>query len=427
MIRRVVVAGGGTGGHLFPGMAVVEELRSRIPNLEVTYVGTERGIESRVLPAAGEQLELLSVSPLKGTSSKELLQGLSRLPLAAAASLALLRRLAPDLVIGVGGYASGPVLSAACALSQPTAVLEQNAHVGLTNRLLAPLVGRAYVSFEEAAGVFPKQKVRVTGNPLRSALAMVAKQALIDPDGFDARGDTLLVLGGSQGSARLNEVVPRLLAGLLGRRAREDERAGAAPLRVVHQVGRGSVEEASRVYREAGVEAEVLPFIEDMASAYRRAAVVVARAGASTVSELTAVGRPAVLVPYPHAADDHQRKNAMALASRGAAVCVAEDDLAGGGLREALEGLLAKPAMRREMARAARRLGHADAAATVVDDLQRWLEPREQAHALAVTAGQPRHGLRGERPYIPRTRVRRCVMTPEHRFALSGAVLACAE
>ena len=211
MIQRVIVAGGGTGGHLFPGIAVIEELRRRNPNLEVLFVGTERGIESRVVPGMGEKLETLDVTPLKGRTFAQLLGSLARLPSAWGRAAAILRQHRPDVVLGVGGYASGPMLVAAAALGIPCALLEQNAHVGLTNRILSKVVGRAYLSFEETAPLFGSA-ARVVGNPVRRAFVEASRRALIDPRGFDARARRILVIGGSQGAKRLNEIVPEALA-----------------------------------------------------------------------------------------------------------------------------------------------------------------------------------------------------------------------
>jgi len=389
MMRRVIVAGGGTGGHLFPGIAVVEELRRRLgspepaaaspPGVEVLFVGTARGIEARVIPAMGERLELLEVAPLKGRRPVELLRGLGVLPGAALRAGSLVRSFRPDLVIGVGGYAAGPMLAAAAALGVPTALLEQNAHVGLTNRLLAPLVGRAYVAFEETRGRFPRGRVRVVGNPVRREFVEAARRALIDPDGFEARARHVLVMGGSQGAQALNDIVPGALA---------DAGVAATGLRVVHQSGPAMRDEVEALYRDLGVPAEVVSFIDDMSAAYAQAALVVARAGATTVAELCAVGRPSVLVPYPYAADDHQAKNAGALEAAGATRCVREHDLPrtlAGTLRE----LLGDPAARRAMAEAARRHGRPEAAAAIVDDLCEWL-------GWSGNGARATHGQRGE-------------------------------
>jgi UDP-N-acetylglucosamine--N-acetylmuramyl-(pentapeptide) pyrophosphoryl-undecaprenol N-acetylglucosamine transferase len=404
MIERVLIAGGGTGGHLFPGIAVVEELRRRIDGVKVTFVGTERGIEARVLPGLGERLELLDVTPLKGRSPGELMLSLSRLPGAAGQALALVRRHRPDLVIGVGGYASGPVIAAAVALGVPTAILEQNAHVGLTNRILSKVVGRAYVSFDETAPTFRADRVRVVGNPVRQTFVDAARRAAADPDGFEARARRVFVLGGSQGSRALNRTVPEALA-----EARLAERG----ITVLHQAGSAMRDEVEARYRELGVEAEVVSFIDDMASAYASAALVICRAGATTVAELCAVGRPAILVPYPHAADDHQGKNAEALERAGAALCIRESALSSEGLAREVGGLLDDEERRRGMANAAREKGRPEAARGIVDDLFAWLgQPNREQGASDVPeldddgedgagGGMRRSSMPGRMPYYP--------------------------
>ncbi len=427
MIGRVIVAGGGTGGHLFPGIAVVEELRRRRPDLDVLFVGTERGIEARLVPEMGERLELIDVMPLKGRSATELARSLAMLPGAAAQAMRILSQSGPDLVIGVGGYASGPMLAAAAARGVPTAVLEQNAHVGLTNRLLAPVVGRAYVTFAETADRFSKRRVRVSGNPVRRAFVDAAHRAHTDPEGFEARARRVLVMGGSQGAKALNETLPEALA-----------KAGVARrgVEVVHQTGAAMRDEVQARYRALGVEAEVVSFIDDMAAAYGSAAVVVARAGATTVAELCAIGRPSILVPYPFAANDHQRKNAEALERAGATICVPEDELDAEALGLRIASLLDHPERRRAMGEAARRFGRPDAAASIVDDLCEWLGCPEAPASEEVEAGAAgasdggaggagelrRAILRGERPYVPplgaRPRPRRSAMPAYRRPAL---------
>ena len=422
---RVVIAGGGTGGHLFPGLAVVEELRRRYPDVDVLFVGTERGIESRLLPARGEKLEHLEVTPLKGRTPTQLLASLSRLPPAGLASLKVLRAHRADLVLGVGGYASGPMLAAAVAQGIPAAVMEQNAHLGLTNRIIAPFVGRAYLTFTSTAARFGA-RARVVGNPVRRAFVDAARLAGSDPAGFEARARTLLVLGGSQGAQALNEAVPAAFAELA-------ELIAARGFRVVHQTGPKMRDAVAARYAELGVPAEVPAFIDDVASAYAGAAVVVCRAGATTLAELQAVGRPSILIPYPHAADDHQRKNAEVLDEDGAARMIVQSQLSAAGLAATLRELLQNNEVRRAMASAARRRGRPEAAAAIVDDLAEWLgwagssggaaaeepsteeEPDENdagaAGAAAAAAGpsvraaRPREAtrghLRGVRPYDP--------------------------
>lgn len=355
MIERVLIAGGGTGGHLFPGIAVVEELRRRNPSIEVTFVGTARGIESRVLPKLGERLELIDVMPLKGTTAKGLLASLMKLPKAWGRAVSLLRQHRPDVVIGVGGYASGPMLVAAAMLGIKTALLEQNAHVGLTNRALASIVGRAYLTYPSTRALFGA-KARVLGNPVRRAFVDAARLAWIDPDRHATSARRVLVLGGSQGAKRLNELVPEALAGL-------------GDVEVVHQTGAAMQAEVQAKYVSLGSSATATAFIDDVASAFASASVIVARAGATTLAELTTLGRPAILVPFPHAADDHQTENARALESEGAAICLPEHELDAARLRATVEALLTDETRRRAMAEASRRAGRPDAAENIVDDL----------------------------------------------------------
>ncbi|MCG8556295.1 MAG: undecaprenyldiphospho-muramoylpentapeptide beta-N-acetylglucosaminyltransferase [Proteobacteria bacterium] len=364
MIDRVIVAGGGTGGHLFPGMAVVEELRRRKPDVKVVFVGTARGIEGRVLPARGEQLELMEVRPLMGRGALDVTRNLALLPAGFARAARILALHRPDLVLGLGGYSAGPIVLAAAFRRTPTALLEQNAHVGLTNRMLAKAVGRAYLSFPETAAHFRPARARALGNPVRRAFVEAARLAAADPVGFEARARQVLVLGGSQGARALNQHVPRALAELgLDRRG----------IRVVHQTGPDMVSGVADRYRELGLEADVVPFIDDMARAYARALLVIGRAGATTLAELCAIGRPAILVPYPHAAEDHQRHNALALQKAGAAIVIGERELGRGALVAAFKTLMVDTTRRRRMAEAARACGQPDAAAAVVDDLVAWL------------------------------------------------------
>jgi UDP-N-acetylglucosamine--N-acetylmuramyl-(pentapeptide) pyrophosphoryl-undecaprenol N-acetylglucosamine transferase len=366
MIERVIIAGGGTGGHLFPGISVLEELRRREPGLAALFVGTARGIETRVVPAMHEQLECLDVRPIKGRSPTELVKSLWALPEAGLHAARLIRRFAPRLVLGVGGYAAGPMVATAFALGVPTALLEQNAHVGLTNKLLSHCVKRAYLSFEETRGEFQSESVRVVGNPVRRDFVNVGKMARVDPAGFEMRARKILVVGGSQGARALNQLVPQALS-----------RAGLAErgIEIVHQTGQAMCDEVAASYAALGVHATVTPFIEDMARAYAGAALVIGRAGATSLAEICAVGRPSILIPFPAAADDHQWHNAHALAQRGAAVAIRESELTAEGLAGTVRDVLADPARRRAMADAARALGRPDAAAAIVDDLLAWLAP----------------------------------------------------
>lgn len=372
MIERVVIAGGGSGGHLFPGIAVVEELRRRNPALQALFVGTERGIEARLLPKLGEELALLDVEPLMGRSAGQLVSSVARLPRSAAQAFGVLRRARPQLVLGLGGYASGPLLATAAAMRLPTALLEQNAQVGLTNRMLAHTVGRAYLTYEETRGLFGDRRARVLGNPVRRAFVEAAQLARHDPQGAEARAKRILILGGSQGARCLNEMVPDALS-----------QAGVADLgaEVVHQTGSAMVEQVTRRYRELGIRAQVVPFIDDMARAYASASLLIARAGATTLAELCSIGRPAILIPFPFAAEDHQLRNAQALARVGAAVALPEPGLQVEQLAGEVRSLVVDRERREQMAAAARALGRPDAAAAIVDDLQEWLRLEDEGTA----------------------------------------------
>ena len=364
MIKRIMVVGGGTGGHLFPGIAVVEELRRRNPQVEVLFVGTARGIEARVLPRLGEQLSTIDVRPWLGRSPFELVRNVALLPKAVSQASALLRSFKPELVLGLGGYTAGPVLLLAAARRIPTALLEQNAHVGLTNRLLGSTVGRAYLTYPETLPQFGATKGRVLGNPVRRAFVEAAQLALHDPAGVEARARRVLVLGGSQGAKTLNEVVPVALA---------LSSVSSQGVSVLHQTGDAMLDEVRRRYRGLGVNAEVVSFIDDMARAYASASLVIARAGATTLAELCAIGKPSILIPYPHAAEDHQAKNALAMERAGAALAIRESELTAEGLATQVRELLLGRSRRRDMADSARKLGRPEAAAAIVDDLCSFL------------------------------------------------------
>lgn len=304
MNARLLIAGGGTGGHLFPALAVAAAWERLNPGGEVLFVGTPRGLEARILPERGKRLALLTVGQLKGGGWRGRLATLAGLPGALWQALKVVRSFAPQVVLGVGGYASAPAVAAAWLLRIPTLLHEQNALPGLTNRLLGRVADEVLLGFAEAAPRFAGRPVVVTGNPVRADL--LALERLAADDGAALR---LLVFGGSQGAKVFSEVVPAALAQLC--------RAGAPPIEVRQQARAEDVDGVRAAYAAAGVKAEVRPFIEEMAAAYGWADLVIARGGASTVAELAVVGRAALLVPLPSAADDHQTANAQALAAAG--------------------------------------------------------------------------------------------------------------
>jgi UDP-N-acetylglucosamine--N-acetylmuramyl-(pentapeptide) pyrophosphoryl-undecaprenol N-acetylglucosamine transferase len=346
----VVIAGGGTGGHLYPGIAVAREILAREPQATVTFAGTERGIESRVVPREGFELDVIRSGGLKGKDYAERLRGLGLLPLGALDAWRLLSRRGPDLVVGVGGYSSGPVVLLAALRGIPTMLLEQNAVPGLTNRSLAPFVGAAAVTYDATLPFF-KGRGFVSGNPVRPQFLAIAAAP---PDrGGPAR---VLIFGGSQGAHAINvaavEAAPRL---------------ASTGLAVTHQTGERDLEMVREGYRRAGLVARVEPFLFEMDREMSDADIVVSRAGATTLAEVTAAGRASILIPLPTATDDHQRKNAEVLARASAAEVIDQRELSGERLASAVLALAADEERRRAMAAAARALARPDAARVIVD------------------------------------------------------------
>lgn len=340
----VLIMAGGTGGHVFPALAVADELRAR--GCAVHWLGTRRGIEARLVPQHGHPIEFLEVRGLRGKRLWARLSGLIGLLGAGVQALAVVRRIRPRVVLGFGGYAAGPGGIAARLCGVPLVVHEQNAIAGTTNRLLARCATRVLTGFPDAL-----PGAVHTGNPLRAEIARLADA----PKETAANGVHLLVLGGSLGARALNRALPAALA----------ELPAADRPRVRHQCGADHLDDARAAYRAAEVEAEVVPFIDDMAAAYRWADFAVCRAGALTVAELAAAGLPAILVPFPHAIDDHQYHNGRWLAAGGAAVLIREAELAPARLAAAIAELNGDPARRAAMAACARALALPAAASAV--------------------------------------------------------------
>jgi UDP-N-acetylglucosamine--N-acetylmuramyl-(pentapeptide) pyrophosphoryl-undecaprenol N-acetylglucosamine transferase len=376
----MVVAGGGTGGHVFPGIALAEEVVTRHPRNAVLFVGTSRGLEASVVPAAGYPIELVDVKGLKGKGLLGALQNLLLLPRAFLRSVAILRAWRPDVVVGVGGYASGPLVLAAWVLRIPTAVQEQNTKAGLTNRILGHFVKAAFTAFPEAAANFPHEKIHQLGNPIRRQLL----ENFMRPTAATGQA-RLLVFGGSQGAHALNMRVVEALPHLADLRER---------LVVVHQTGARDREQVERGYRAVGFQPDVRDFITDMSRAYAEADLVVCRAGATTLAELTVCKKPSILVPFPAAADDHQVINAQSLVAAGAATMIEERDLTGELLAAEIRSILQSEGRREKMSRAAGRLG-APAAAREIADVcaelvrRRWGSPHGQDRGPASTPVRP--------------------------------------
>lgn len=347
----VILAGGGTGGHVYPLIAVAEALREVSPEVRAVFVGTARGIETRVVPKAGFALELVRVLPIRGMGTEGAIRGSARAFMALPESRSLLRRLAPSVVLTVGGYAAGPISLMARLSGIPVALLEPNAVMGLANRLMAPIVQRGYTAFALAERHFGSGKVLRSGVPIRTGF-------LPRPLVLEARPRRVLVIGGSQGARTLNENVPAAL-GALG-----------TELEVTHQCGRDDVALVQDRYRAfSRVDAKVTPFIDEMPQAIAWADLVVSRSGASAVSEICSVGRPSLLIPYPFAAGNHQQLNAEGLAGAQAALWVKNADATPETLSREISRLLFDERQLQSMADAATRYGRPFAARDIASDL----------------------------------------------------------
>jgi UDP-N-acetylglucosamine--N-acetylmuramyl-(pentapeptide) pyrophosphoryl-undecaprenol N-acetylglucosamine transferase len=357
---RVVIAGGGTGGHLYPGIAVARELLGRRPGAHISFAGTSRGIEARVVPREGFPLDLIRSGGIKGKAITARMRGAALVPLGLLDSWRVVSARRPDLVIGVGGFSSGPVVLVAALRGIPTMLLEQNAVPGLTNRLLAPFVRAAAVNFERTRAFFGAKAI-VSGNPVRPEFLEAAEpqaEAGSHDDSSVSSVTRVLVFGGSQGAHAINVAMVEAAAELA---------AGGPRFRLTHQTGERDVEMVRSAYGRAGLEAEVEPFLFDMGRRIGQADVIVCRAGATTLAEITAAGKAAILIPLPTATDDHQRKNAEALGEVGAAQVLLQADATGSTLAGRILALAADPVARARLGQAARALARPDAARVIVD------------------------------------------------------------
>ena len=349
---KVLIAGGGTGGHIIPAIAIARQLQAEGP-VDVMFLGTPRGLESRLVPQAGFPLTLIKVGQLNNVSLLTRVRTVVDLPLSILRCMALLRRFRPNAVIGVGGYASGPAMLAAQLLRIPTLAFEPNAVPGMANRLVGKRVAAAAVNFAPAAAYFGN--ATVTGIPVRREFFALRPRLAQDT----AQHPHLLVFGGSQGARVLNQTVPQIIPALL---------AAVPGLTVLHQAGARHAEATQAAYAASGADParwQVHAFLDDMPSRFAAADLILARSGASTVAELAAAAKPALLVPFPLAADDHQRKNAEVFAEAGAAVMILEADLTPERLLRELTQLLASPDHLAAMSESARTLAHPEAAEAI--------------------------------------------------------------
>lgn len=350
---RALIAAAGTGGHIYPGIAVAKEILRRDPQSEIRFVGTARGLETRLVPQAGFELSIIDSAGLKSVGTRARVRGLVLLPRSFLAAQRVIRGFRPNVVIGAGGYVSGPVLLMAAMMNLPTLAMESNALPGWTNRTLAHFVDRAAVTFEASLPFFRGKGV-VTGNPVRREFFEIpARQR-------DSSQTSILVFGGSQGAHAINEAVVAALPELADLRD---------ALHITHQTGKADFESVRAAYVDAGwgERTDVRPYIDDMVVSFANADLVVCRAGATTTAELIAAGKASIMIPFPLAADDHQRKNAEALEAEGAAKMILQRDLTGVGLAREIKQLVQAPEDIRKMEEASRKLARGDAAAAAVD------------------------------------------------------------
>lgn len=350
-----LIAGGGTGGHLFPGIAVARELERRFRAVEVLFVTGHKKMESEILAQYGYRTASIDVEGLKGRAPRKALVALIKLPKAFLQSASLIKDFAPDLVFGVGGYSAGPVCAAARLLGIPTAIHEQNSFPGLTNRVLSRFVDKVFISFEDSTRHLKRRELVLTGNPVREELFEV-----LGPKPGEHKDFTILVMGGSQGAKAINRVFISTLAYL--------NSTGKYP-KVIHQTGKADYQEVLKEYRERGLEVEISPFIKDMSMAYKRADIVVSRAGASTIFELAALGKPSILIPYPYAANQHQDINASALIRVGGAQMISQSNLTGEGLGKILTIYMEDRSALEKMGARAATMSRRDAAKVIVDEM----------------------------------------------------------
>jgi UDP-N-acetylglucosamine--N-acetylmuramyl-(pentapeptide) pyrophosphoryl-undecaprenol N-acetylglucosamine transferase len=361
---RVLIAAGGTGGHIYPGIAVAKEILRRDPGSQVRFIGTARGLEKKLVPQAGFELSIIDSAGLKNVGALARARGLLVLPKSLLGARRAIRTFRPDIVIGAGGYVSGPVVLMAALLRLPTLVMESNALPGWTNRVLARFVDKAAVSFDAALPFF-RGKAVVTGNPVRREFFEIPRRERRLLGKF-----SILVFGGSQGAHAINEAVVAALPLLDGLKDK---------LQVIHQTGEADFANVSSGYRNSGwgERSSVRKYIDDMVTAFTDVDLVICRAGATTTAELIAAGKASVMIPFPLAADDHQRKNAEALSQAGAGRMILQQELSGKRLAEQIIALAQEPERITAMEEAARKLSHGDAAAAVVDLIEKLVGRRQ--------------------------------------------------
>lgn len=355
---RVIIAGGGTGGHIFPGLAIAEEFKNRNERTEVIFVGTEYGIEARVIPREGYTIKFLRAEGIVGVSVLKKIRAIIKMFLSVIDSYRIIRTVRPDIVIGVGGYASGAIVFISSLMSIPTMILEQNSIPGLTNKILGKFVNAICTTYQESISFFPKAKTFLTGNPIRIHILKGDTDSGYKLFSLDKDLFTVFIFGGSSGARSINVTVIDALNYLYDLKDK---------IQFLHQTGISDYEKTRELYRKYGFKGTITPFIYQMGEAYAVADLVISRAGATTLAELTALGKPALLIPYPYAAGHHQEMNARKLFEMGAARMILNSKLKGESLAQNIKELYMHETLRAEMQRNSRALGRPDAGAKAVD------------------------------------------------------------
>lgn len=363
--RHVVVAGGGTGGHLYPGIAVVEAIAELEPDYEFAFVGTEEGIEARVVPDRGWNFHAMEVPPLQGKNVGEMLTEGWTLTKSGLRAMSLVRELDPALTIGVGGYASGPFTLASALSGRPTVLMEQNREPGMTNRILDRFVDAAFVSFEETCSELATSTCTAYGNPVRRSIRELAASYEYESPETDEPFH-VLVTGGSGGARAFNERLPDALCGM------GDD---ASHVVVRHQYGRDRADEVAGRYDSFAGEVETVEFIDDMAGSYEWCDLLICRAGGTTIAEVLALGVPSVFVPSPHVSEDQQTKNARAIAEAGAGIMLSDKEIGEPRATRLLNGLINNPVSLENIAGKARQMGGAEAAEAIARDCLDLISP----------------------------------------------------
>lgn len=369
---KIIIAGGGTGGHLYPGIAVAEEflnrsretglrgqaLKDRIRKTDIIFVGTEHGIEARVIPGEGYPIRFLRAEGLVGKSLFKKIRAIIAFFFSLAGSYRILKSVSPDVVVGVGGYASVGMVLAACLKGVPTIILEQNSVPGVANQFLGKFTDAVAVTYQESISFFPKERVYLTGNPIRRQILDRDEKKAYSIFPLEKGKFTVFVFGGSLGARSINHSMTEALSYLLD--LRQD-------MQFLHQTGETDCEKVKEMYRRLGFNGIVVPFVYQMADAYTIADIVVCRAGATTLAEITAIGKTAILIPFPHATSNHQEFNARKLEDMGAVKMILDRDLNGKILADAIKALYADEMTRKAMQRSAAAFGRIDAAEKIVD------------------------------------------------------------